>query len=172
MSILQKVNRLLFCVFYEFLKYFLQHLNKNETTYGVKDVYANNTSNSELLKCWIIFGSRPPFLDIFLQNPCRNEYYVFLQLLSTMVVGTKYKNGHFYLSAQLIWTFSVYANKWHWKKLHFQLKIIWATTDYFYICWCNYESIISNRFSHIWFGHFQDKFIWAIEFSIQQYNYC
>ncbi len=102
MSILQKVNRLLFCVFYEFLKYFLQHLNKNETTYGVKDVYVYFAEKSELLKCRIILGSRPPFLDIFLQNPCRNEYYVFLQLFSTMVVGTKYKNGHFYLSAQLI----------------------------------------------------------------------
>ncbi len=42
MSILQKVIRLLFCVFYEFLKYFLQQLNKNETTHGVKDVHTNN----------------------------------------------------------------------------------------------------------------------------------
>ncbi len=122
----------------------------------------NNKEKDERLKYWVIFASFRRRLDIFAKKYVDAFFRGFLQLFSTRVLEALCGFGHFYLSAQINRRSILYGNNRDHKNLVFSTKIIWATTELFWNCCNNRESICSNNNWIGWFGHFLDKNIWAL----------
>ena len=71
----------------------------------------NNKEKDERLKCWVIFASFQRRLDIFAKKYVDAFFRGFLQLLPTRGLEALCGFGHFYLSAQINRSFTLYGNK-------------------------------------------------------------
>jgi hypothetical protein len=111
MSILQKVNRLLFCVFYEFIIFIILTLIKNHTIYGARAKRCNILNIYRRVKYRFILAKVQVVLDIFPKNPCRDKNGGFFQLFPTMHLEKFCILDKNYLSAQINRGFTSYGNK-------------------------------------------------------------
>jgi hypothetical protein len=71
----------------------------------------NNEEKDEPLNFWVIFASFQRRLDIFAKKYVDALFEGFSQLLPTRGLEALCGFGHFYLSAQINWSFTLYGNK-------------------------------------------------------------